>query len=380
MVGEIRDLETAEIAIKAAMTGHIVFSTLHTNDCPSTIGRLVDIGIPPYLLASAVTMVLSQRLVRKLCQKCKVVVENTPPEKLENMGFHKDEIPGLTTYGPNGCEVCKGTGYKGRVGLYELMEVTEGVAKAINAGVPEGQLRKTAIHEGMVTLRDAGLEKIRQGLTSVEEILKKTVMSKEAMPAYLVNPDMENYEDGDVIVREGNKDIDFFMLVQGVLYVVIQGKKIGEIIQPGEYFGEMAAISGEPRSATIISKGRSVTRRFPGDKLPEIIEKYPEVAKHLFETIVSRLDRANKVNVSPNTFHMSNPETQSAMIDLMRAKYETLKAQNGDTSSTADLFLFKEFITSRFHQICGKYRCESVTFHIETNKEGKIDISANPNL
>jgi type IV pilus assembly protein PilB len=380
MVGEIRDLETAEIAIKAAMTGHLVFSTLHTNDCPSTIGRLVDIGIPSYMLASAVTMVLSQRLARKLCQQCKAVVENIPPEELESMGFSKDEIPNLTIYGPTGCQACKSTGYKGRVGLYELMEVTEKVAKAINACVPEDQLRKTATQEGMVTLRDAGLEKIRQGLTSVEEVLKNTVISKEAMPAYLVNPNMENYEDGDVIVREGNKDIDFFKLVQGALYVVKQGKKIGEIIQPGEYFGEMSAISGEPRSATIISKGRSVTSRFPGDKLLETIEKYPEVAKHLFETIVSRLDRANKVDVSLGAYHMSNPETQTAMIDLMRTKYETLEAQNGDTSSTPDPFLFKEFITSSFYQICGKYGCESVTFHIENNKEGKIDISATPNL
>ena len=297
MVGEIRDIETAEIAIKAAMTGHLVFSTLHTNDCPSTIGRLVDIGIPSYMLASAITMVLSQRLTRKLCQKCKVVVENIPPEELENMGFHKDEIPDLTIYGPNGCEACNGSGYKGRVGLYELMEVTEEVAKAINASVPEDQLRKTAIHEGMVTLRDAGLKKIRQGLTSVEEVLRKTAITKEAMPAYLINPDIEKYEDGDVIIREGNTDIDFFKLVQGGLHVVKQGKKISEIVQPGDYFGEMSTLSGKPRSASIVSKGRSVIKRFPGDKLPEIIDKYPDVAKHLFEIIVGRLDHADKVIV-----------------------------------------------------------------------------------
>ena len=298
MVGEIRDIETAEIAIKAAMTGHLVFSTLHTNDCPSTIGRLVDIGIPSYMLASAITMVLSQRLTRKLCQKCKVVVENIPPEELENMGFHKDEIPNLTIYGPNGCEACNGSGYKGRVGLYELMEVTEEVAKAINANVPEEQLRRTAIHEGMVTLRDAGLKKIRQGLTSVEEVLRKTAITKEAMPAYLINPDIEKYEDGDAIIREGNKDIDFFKLVQGALHVVKHGKKIAEITEPGDYFGEMSSLSGKhSRSATIISKGRSVIKRFPGDKLLEIIEKYPDVAKHLFEIIVSRLDHADKVIV-----------------------------------------------------------------------------------
>lgn len=297
MVGEIRDLETAEIAIKAAMTGHLVFSTLHTNDCPSTIGRLVDIGIPSYMLSSAVTMILSQRLSRRLCQKCKALVNKTDHDELESMGFSKKEIPNLKIYGPKGCSTCTGTGYKGRIGLYELMEVTDEVAKAINANVPEDQLRKTAIQEGMNTLRDAGLTKIREGLTSVEEILKRTTITKEALPAYLVNPDVEKYEDGDVIVREGNKDIDFFKLIQGALIVVKGGKKIAEIVQPGEYFGEMSAIIGEPRSASIISKGRSVIKRFPGDKIYEIIEKYPDVAKHLFAVIAARLNRADNIMV-----------------------------------------------------------------------------------
>ncbi|MBU4421115.1 MAG: type IV-A pilus assembly ATPase PilB [Proteobacteria bacterium] len=297
MVGEIRDLETAEIALKAAMTGHLVFSTLHTNDCPSTIGRLVDIGIPSYMVSAAVTMVLSQRLARKLCQKCKALVNKINPDELEAMGFPKDEIPDLKIYKPKGCPACKGTGYKGRLGLYELMEVTDEVAKAINANVPEDQLRKTAIQEGMATLRDAGLTKIREGMTSVEEILKRTTITKEALPAYLVNPDVERYEDKDVIIREGNKDIDFFKLIQGALFVVKGGKKIAEIVQPGEYFGEMSAITGEPRSASIISKGRSIIKRFPGDKLYELIEKYPDVAKHLFKVIASRLDRADKIMV-----------------------------------------------------------------------------------
>ncbi len=297
MVGEIRDLETAEIAIKAAMTGHLVFSTLHTNDCPSTIGRLVDIGIPSYMLSSAVTMVLSQRLTRKLCRNCKALVNKTDHDELESMGFSKKEIPNLKIYGPKGCPTCTGTGYKGRVGLYELMEVTDEVAKAINANVPEDQLRKTAIQEGMNALRDAGLTKIREGLTSVEEILKRTTITKEALPAYLVNPDVEKYEDGDVIVREGNKDIDFFKLIQGALIVVKGGKKIAEIVQPGEYFGEMSAIIGEPRSANIISKGRSVIKRFPGNKIYEIIEKYPDVAKHLFAVIATRLNQADKIVV-----------------------------------------------------------------------------------
>ncbi|MBU4185143.1 MAG: type IV-A pilus assembly ATPase PilB [Proteobacteria bacterium] len=297
MVGEIRDLETAEIAIKAAMTGHLVFSTLHTNDCPSTIGRLIDIGIPSYMLSSAVTMVLSQRLARRLCQKCKVLVNHYKPDELESMGFSKEEIPNLKIYGPKGCPTCKGTGYKGRVGLYELMEVTDEVAKAINANVPEEQLRKTAMQEGMLTLRDAGLTKIREGIASVEEVLKRTTITKEALPAYLVNPDVERYEDKDVIIREGNKDIDFFKLIQGALIVVKGGKKIAEIVQPGEYFGEMSAITGEPRSASIISKGRSIIKRFPGDKIYELIEKHPDVAKHLFEVIASRLHQADKVMV-----------------------------------------------------------------------------------
>ncbi|MFO7754259.1 MAG: type IV-A pilus assembly ATPase PilB [Desulfobacteraceae bacterium] len=298
MVGEIRDKDTAEIAIKAAMTGHLVFSTLHTNDCPSTIGRLVDIGIPSYMVASSVTMVLSQRLGRRLCPECKEHVTGHDPNELELQGFSKDEIPGLAIYGPKGCSNCNGTGYKGRVGFYELMEVTDEVGKAINASVPEDQLRKLAIQEGMTTLRDAALEKVRMGVTSLEEVKKKTTVTKEDLPAYLVNPEVERYEDKDVIIREGNTDIDFFKLVQGGVYVVKGGKKIAEIVQPGEYFGEMAAVTGEPRSASVISKGRSMIKRFPGDKLEEIIEKYPDVAKHLFEMIAGRLNRTDRHLIS----------------------------------------------------------------------------------
>ena len=294
MVGEIRDLDTAEIAIKAAMTGHLVFATLHTNDCPSTIGRLVDIGIPPYMLAASVTMVMSQRLGRRLCPECKQVVTGHNEKDLEFHGFGKEEINDLKIYGPKGCKHCNGTGYKGRVGLYELMEITDDVGKAISAEVPEDQLRKVAIQEGMVTLRDAGLEKVRTGETSLDEVLKKTNITKEALPAYLINPDLERYEDKDVIIREGNTDIDFFKLVQGGLYVVKGGKKIAEIVQPGEYFGEMSAITGEPRSASIMSKGRSSVKRFPGDKLIEVIEKYPDVAKHLFGVLAARLDNTDK--------------------------------------------------------------------------------------
>ena len=174
------------------------------------------------------------------------------------------------------------------------MEVTDEVSKAISAQVPEDQLRKVAVQEGMLTLRDAGLQKIKNSETSLEEVLKKTTITKEALPAYLINPDVERYEDKDVIIREGNTDIDFFKLVQGGLYVVKGGKKIAEIVEPGDYFGEMSAITGEPRSASIISKGRSVVKRFPGDKLFELIEKYPDVSKHLFAILAARLDSTDK--------------------------------------------------------------------------------------
>lgn len=297
MVGEIRDMETAEIGIKAAMTGHLVFSTLHTNDCPATIGRLVDIGIPAFMLASAITMVLSQRLARRLCPKCKEIIENPPKEELIGLGFKEDEVDDLKIYGPKGCPACNGGGYKGRVGLFELMEVTDEVAKAISAEVPEDQLRKIAIQEGMTTLREAGLQKIREGVTSIEEIIKRTVVTEESLPAYLVHPDIEEYDDGDTIIRQDNTDKDFFKLVNGAVLVVKDGKKIAEITEPGEYFGEMSAISGEPRTASIISKGRSKVKRFPGDKLGEVIEKYPDVAGYLFKTVVHRLSQANGIIV-----------------------------------------------------------------------------------
>ena len=294
MVGEIRDLETAQIALKAAMTGHLVFATLHTNDCPSTIRRLMDIGLPSHMLAASMTMILSQRLVRRLCPKCKQRVTGYSPMDLERYGFVADEIMDLTIYGPVGCSHCNGTGYKGRVGLYELMEVTEEVSKAIGAETPEDQLRRVAIAEGMVPLRQAGLQKVRTRETALDEVLKKTIIHRECLPSYLVNPDVEDYEDTDIIVREGNTDKDFFMLVRGALVVVKDGKKIADITQPGEYFGEMSAITGSPRSATIVSNGRARVKRFPGDKLEEVIEKYPKVAAHLFNILADRLHRTDQ--------------------------------------------------------------------------------------
>lgn len=296
MVGEIRDMDTAEIAIKAAMTGHLVFSTLHTNDSAATIGRLIDIGIPPFMLASSVTMVLSQRLGRRLCQKCKKP-EQRDPKELLSMGFKEEEVDYVVTYGPVGCPECNGLGYKGRVGFFELMEVTDEVAKAISAEVPEDHLRKVAHQEGMVPLRQAAIEKVRQGVTSVDEALRRTVAHEESLPAYLVNPDVENYEDADTIIREGNTDIDFFKLIRGGLSVVKGGKKIAELTEPGEYFGEMAALSGEQRTASIVSMGRSTIKRYPGGKLDEIITKYPDVSIHLFKTMATRLHKTNQIIV-----------------------------------------------------------------------------------
>ncbi|HEB70938.1 MAG TPA: type IV-A pilus assembly ATPase PilB, partial [Desulfobulbus sp.] len=296
MVGEIRDIDTAGIAMKAAMTGHLVFSTLHTNDSPATVGRMVDIGIPAYLLASSLSMVLSQRLGRRLCKKCREPA-TYDKNKLLSAGFKEEELDSLKLYKAKGCPECNGLGYKGRVGFFELMEVTDEVAKAIQAEVSEEQLRKIAVQEGMYTLREAALQKARDGITSLEEVLRRTVVHEDSLPAYLVNPDVEEYQDGDGIIQEGNKDKDFFKLVRGKVAVLRGGKKIAEISEPGEYFGEMASILNETRTASIVSAGRCTVKRYPGNKLNELIEKYPDVSRHLFKTLVGRLQKTDRIVV-----------------------------------------------------------------------------------
>ena len=296
MVGEIRDIDTASIAMKAAMTGHLVFSTLHTNDSPATVGRLVDIGIPAYMLASSLSMVLSQRLGRRLCKKCRKPA-TYDKKKLLSAGFNENELDSLNLYTAKGCPECNGLGYKGRVGFFELMEVTDEVAKAIQAEVSEEQLRKIAVQEGMYTLREAALQKARDGVTSLEEVLRRTVVHEDSLPAYLVNPDVEEYLDGDGIIQEGNKDRDFFKLVRGKVAVLRGGKKIAEISEPGEYFGEMASILDETRTASIVSAGRCTVKRYPGNKLNELIEKYPDVSRHLFKTLVERLQKTDRIVV-----------------------------------------------------------------------------------
>jgi type IV pilus assembly protein PilB len=297
MVGEIRDISTAEIAMKAAMTGHLVFSTLHTNDAVATVSRMVDIGIPPYILAGSLTMVLAQRLGRRLCAKCKqpITVER---KRLLEIGFTEEQLDkeGFQLYGPKGCPVCSGRGYKGRVGFFELLEVTPEVAQAIQAQVSEEQLRKVAVQSGMYTLRQAAILKAVQGVTSLEEVEGSTVVHQDTLPPYLVSPPVEEYEDGDIIIQEGNQDDrNFYKLVRGKVAVLKQGKKIAEITEPGEYFGEMACMLQEPRYASVISVGRSKVKKYPGDKLKELLEKYPEIARHLFKTLAKRLRKTDNI-------------------------------------------------------------------------------------
>jgi type IV pilus assembly protein PilB len=174
LVGEIRDFETAEIAIKAALTGHLVLSTLHTNDAPSTISRLMNMGIEPFLVATSVNLIQAQRLIRRICKDCKAD-HHVPPEALVEIGFSKEEAAQLKTYKGTGCQKCNNTGYKGRVGLYEVMEVTDEIRELILIGASALELRKRAIEDGMITLRESGLHKIRNGVTTLEEVVRETV-------------------------------------------------------------------------------------------------------------------------------------------------------------------------------------------------------------
>jgi type IV pilus assembly protein PilB len=174
MVGEIRDLETAEIAIKAAQTGHLVLSTLHTNDAPKTLTRLIDMGVKPYAIATSVSLIIAQRLARRLCDSCKEV-RDVPREALEKEGFEAEDIEnGLTIFGPVGCKSCNG-GYKGRLGIFQVMEVSETMGRIIMEGGNAIQIADQAASEGVIDLRRAGLNKVREGLTSLEEINRVTI-------------------------------------------------------------------------------------------------------------------------------------------------------------------------------------------------------------
>jgi len=172
MVGEIRDLETAEIAIKAAQTGHLVLSTLHTNDAPQTLSRLVNMGVAPFNIAASVSLIVAQRLVRKLCDHCKQP-EQLPREALLEEGFHEDELHGLTVYRPVGCDKCNG-GYRGREGIFQVMPVSEKMGWLIMEGGNSLQVAEMAAKEGVMDLRRAGLSKVKAGITSLEELNRVT--------------------------------------------------------------------------------------------------------------------------------------------------------------------------------------------------------------
>jgi type IV pilus assembly protein PilB len=174
LVGEIRDFETAEIAIKAALTGHLVLSTLHTNDAPSTISRLMNMGIEPFLVATSVNLIQAQRLIRRICSECRAE-HPVPHEALTEVGFSAEEAKQLKVYKGAGCTKCNNTGYKGRIGLYEVMEVTDEIRELILIGASALELRKRAIEDGMITLRESGLQKIRNGVTTLEEVVRETV-------------------------------------------------------------------------------------------------------------------------------------------------------------------------------------------------------------
>jgi type IV pilus assembly protein PilB len=174
MVGEIRDLETAEIAIKAAQTGHLVLSTLHTNDAPKTLTRLVDMGVKPYAIASTVSLIIAQRLARRLCSNCKAP-KDVPEEALIKEGFSKEDIEaGLTIYAPTGCGSCN-DGYKGRVGIYQVLPVTDAIGRIIMEGGNAMQIADQADEEGVWDLRRAGLQKVKDGVTSLEEVNRVTI-------------------------------------------------------------------------------------------------------------------------------------------------------------------------------------------------------------
>jgi type IV pilus assembly protein PilB len=174
LVGEIRDFETAEIAVKAALTGHLVLSTLHTNDAPSTVNRLMNMGIEPFLVASSLNLVCAQRLVRRICKHC-VEPNPTPAAALTQAGFTAEDAKKVVPNKGKGCEKCNNTGFKGRVGLYEVMEVTEELRELILVGASSLELRRKAIEEGMLTLRMSGLRKVQEGVTTIDEVVRETV-------------------------------------------------------------------------------------------------------------------------------------------------------------------------------------------------------------
>ena len=176
LVGEIRDFETTEIAIKAALTGHLVLSTVHTNDAPSTITRLLNMGIEPFLVATSVHMICAQRLIRKTCNECREEIK-APVQALIDIGFSKEDAGGIRSFKGRGCRTCNMTGYKGRIGLYEVMDISDEIQELILVGASAREIKRKAVEEGMITLRHSGLAKIKAGLTTLDEVLRETVLN-----------------------------------------------------------------------------------------------------------------------------------------------------------------------------------------------------------
>jgi len=174
MVGEIRDGETADIAIKAALTGHLVFSTLHTNDAPSTINRLIDMGTPAFLVAASTRLIMAQRMVKKLCASCKTE-EKITREILEQLELTPDQAKDLKVYNAKGCSLCNDTGYSGRTGIFEVMPISQAIEKMIVQNKPSAEIRAQAIKEGMFTLRSAAIEKMAAGLISLDQVIAQSV-------------------------------------------------------------------------------------------------------------------------------------------------------------------------------------------------------------
>jgi type IV pilus assembly protein PilB len=173
MVGEIRDLDTASIATKAALTGHLVLSTLHTNDAPSAVNRMIDMGVEPFLVAASTNLMMAQRLVRRVCTRCKQEIEYHK-EIVAELGLTDEEVENTTFYKGQGCIHCNNTGYKGRTGVYEVLPVTPAVRTLILDRAPTSEIKRVAVEEGMMTLRRDGLNKLKAGITSAEEVLKET--------------------------------------------------------------------------------------------------------------------------------------------------------------------------------------------------------------
>jgi type IV pilus assembly protein PilB len=174
MVGEIRDFETAEIAIKAALTGHMVLSTLHTNDAPSTVNRMLNMGVEPFLVSSAVNLILAQRLARRICLDCKEQLE-IPQETLLDLGVPEEEVGGFGCYHGTGCPTCSQTGYKGRIALYEVMPLYEEIKELVLVGASSAEIKREAMRLGMLTLRQSGINKLKEGITTVEEVVRCSV-------------------------------------------------------------------------------------------------------------------------------------------------------------------------------------------------------------